>query len=492
MVSIRVSTKNGELQGTAADGTISWKGIPYAQPPVGNLRFRAPQPPQAWEGIRDASQFGPVCPQPGRSAEGIFGSRTGQPAPSEDCLYLNVWAPIADAPSYPVMVWIHGGAFVTGSGSMSLYDGATLARNGSVVVVTINYRLGPFGFLHLSPFGEELASNAGLLDQIAALRWVQDHIRAFGGDPDNVTIFGESAGAMSIAALLAMPAAKGLFRKAVLQSGASQALSPAHAEGIAAALLNELGADTSDRDRLFTLSTEDIAAAANRLYEKIGSAGVSMLFQPVVDGKWLPEEPLKAIEHGAAEGVAMMIGTNRDEGAYFVRGPEHLISAEAAAQAIHAMTGLSNAAELSGRYPVSIEGQAQLMTDLYFWRSAVQYASGQAGQGTVWMYRFDWCLPGHPFLGQAVHGAEIAFVFHNLQLMENLNIELTEEMERLARMMQEAWVSFARSGNPSTPELQWPGYEPKERATVIFDREITVVQDPDAEKRRLFITAVKN
>ncbi|MFM9276771.1 carboxylesterase/lipase family protein [Paenibacillus jiagnxiensis] len=490
MVNIRVSTKNGELQGIEEEGIFSWKGIPFAQPPVGPLRFRAPQPPQSWEGIRDASQFGPVCPQPERSAEGIFGSRAGQPAPSEDCLYLNVWAPKTDAPC-PVMVWIHGGAFVTGSGSMSLYDGTKLAKNG-VVIVAINYRLGPFGFLHLSPFGAELASNAGLLDQIAALQWVRDNIRAFGGDPDNVTIFGESAGAMSIAALLAMPAAKGLFHKAVLQSGASQTLSPAHASGIAAALLHELGVAASNRDRLFELPTEAIAAATHKLYEKFGSSGVAMLFQPVVDGNTLPEEPQKAIEHGAAKDVAVMIGTNRDEGAYFVRGPEHLLSAEAAAKAIQAMTGLPNAAELSGRYPVSVEGQAQLMTDLYFWRSAVRYASAQASHGPVWMYRFDWCLPGHPFLGKSVHGAEIAFVFNNLQLLKELNITLTGEVERLSRLMQEAWVSFARSGNPSTPELDWPAYDPNERATVIFNCDTAVVRDPDAEKRSLFIAIVNN
>ncbi|MFB5762815.1 carboxylesterase/lipase family protein [Paenibacillus medicaginis] len=491
MVSIRVSTKNGELQGTEADGIFSWKGIPFAQPPVGPLRFRAPQPPQAWEGIRDASQFGPVCPQPQKSAEGIFGSRTGQPAPSEDCLYLNVWAPKADAPC-PVMVWIHGGTFVTGSGSMSLYNGTALASNGGVVVVTINYRLGPFGFLHLSPFGEDLVSNAGLLDQIAALQWVQENIREFGGDPDNVTIFGESAGAMSIAALLAMPAARGLFRKAILQSGASQVLNPKNAAGLAAAFLHELGVDASSRERLSTLPTEVIAAAGFKLYEKFGSSGVAMLFQPVIDGSSLPEEPQKAIEQGAAQDVAIMIGTNRDEGAYFVRGPEHLISAEAAAQAIQAMTGLTHAAELSGRYPVSVEGQAQLMTDLYFWRSAVQYASGQAGYGPVWMYRFDWCLQGHPFLGKSVHGAEIAFVFDNQQQLKELNITLTEEMKRLSRWMQDAWVSFARSGNPSTPELDWPRYDLNERATVIFNCDTTIVRDPDAEKRSLFIAVAKN
>lgn len=490
MVNIQVSTKNGDLQGVETEGIFSWKGIPFAQPPVGALRFRAPQPPQCWKGIRDASQFGSVCLQPERLAEGIFGSRVGQPAPSEDCLYLNVWAPKADAPC-PVMVWIHGGAFVTGSGSMSLYDGTALAREG-VIVVTINYRLGPFGFLHLSPLGEELVSNAGLLDQIAALQWVQDNIRAFGGDPDNVTIFGESAGAMCIAALLAMPSAKGLFHKAVLQSGASQTMNEVGALGIAEAMLRELGVDASNRERLFALPAETIVVAGYKLHEQFRYSGMSLLFQPVVDEHSLPVEPQKAIEHGVAQNVAVMIGTNRDEGAYFVREPKHLVSAEAAAQVVQVMTDLPDAVEISSRYAVSVEGQAQLMTDVYFWRSAVQYASAQAAHAPVWMYRFDWCLPGHPFLDKAVHGAEIAFVLHNLHLLEKMNIPLTDDIERLSRLMRTAWVSFARSGNPSTPELNWSAYELNERATAIFNNDTAIVHDPDTEKRSLFIAATNN
>ncbi|MEK3785756.1 carboxylesterase/lipase family protein [Paenibacillus sp. FSL K6-1230] len=489
----RVQTQYGWLQGTEEQGVWVWKGIPYASPPVGELRFKAPEPPSSWEGIRDAAQFGPVCPQPGKSSEGIFGSRAEQPDPAEDCLYLNIWSPAlateataVSSVGKPVMVWIHGGSFVTGSGSMSLYDGRTLAQQGDVVVVTINYRLGPLGFLHLSSFDPELASNAGLLDQVAALRWVQENITAFGGDPENVTVFGESAGAMSIGALLAMPSAKGLFQRAIMQSGASQVLEANKAHAIAAAFLKELGVEQPTVEHLSAIPLEDITMATYKLHQKVGSAGITLLFQPVVDGNTLPEEPLSCIQSGQGAQVPLLIGTNLDEGAYFVREPEHLISPEMAVQAIYALTGLENGEELLRYYPMTVEGQSKFMTELYFWRSAVQYASAQARHQSVWMYRFDWSLAGHPFLGKAVHGAEIAFVFGNLELLTGLGIHLTEDMKELSRQMLSAWAAFARTGDPATAALQWPAYETTQRVTAVFDQELSLVSDPDADKRRQF------
>lgn len=234
MDSAIVKTKQGSVRGTEGHAARVWKGIPFAKKPVGDLRFQPPEPPEAWEGTFEANEFGPVCTQ-----NKDIAAMLGAPAEnmSEDCLYLNIWAPAGPREGLPVMVWIHGGAFRAGAGSSPLYDGASMAENGGVIVVTINYRLGAFGFLHLAGLDSSYSANLGLLDQIAALKWVRENIKAFGGDPEQVTVFGESAGAMSIASLLAMPAAKGLFQKAILESGASQIIPPEQASMIAKAVL---------------------------------------------------------------------------------------------------------------------------------------------------------------------------------------------------------------------------------------------------------------
>jgi para-nitrobenzyl esterase len=251
---VLVETRRGPVRGVAEGGLAVFRGLPFARPPVGPLRFRPPEPPEPWSGVRDAARFGPSASQNGALVGPLMSlgiSRTG-----EDCLYLNVWTPAADRARRPVLVWIHGGAFVLGSGSQMLYDGATLARRGDVVVVTVNYRLGALGFLRLRDrFGERLpaSGNEGLLDQVAALEWVRDEIAAFGGDPGNVTIFGESAGAMSCATLLGMPRARGLFHRAILQSGAANYLWPrATASRIADQVLTDLA----------VASPEDLRAAA--------------------------------------------------------------------------------------------------------------------------------------------------------------------------------------------------------------------------------------
>ena len=222
-----VETRRGAVRGVGKDGLVLFRGLPYARPPIGPLRFRPPEPPEAWSGIRDATRFGSSAPQNGALIGPLMSLGIGRTG--EDCLHLNIWTPAADGRRRPVMVWIHGGAFILGSGSQMLYDGAALARRGDVVVVTINYRLGALGFLRLRDrFGSRLpaSGNEGLLDQIAALQWVRDEISSFGGDPGNVTIFGESAGAMSCATLLATPRAGGLFHRAILQSGAANYLWP--------------------------------------------------------------------------------------------------------------------------------------------------------------------------------------------------------------------------------------------------------------------------
>lgn len=482
-------TLYGKLQGAHSDGVNVWRGIPFAAPPAGGLRFRAPQPPEPWDGVRDALEFGPVSHQPASSSNIRFGGTS--PVYSADCLYLNVWSP-ESGEALPVMVWIHGGTFITGAGSQPMFNGAELARKGKVIVVTVNYRLGPFGFLHMSPLGGGLASNAGLLDQIAALQWVQGNIANFGGDPGRVTVFGESAGSMSIAALLAMPAAKGLFSGAIMQSGAAQSLTGPQGDEIREALLAELGITGSgDTALLDTLPEEQIMAAAGRMAYKLSGGGMSMLFQPVIDSGTLPVEPSQAVADGAASGIPLLIGTNLHEGSLFFRGEGQGSPFEQALKALELMLGTGDLTEIAAPYPKSLEGQAELMTDLYFWDHSIDFAQKQLPHAPVWMYRFDWTIPGHPLLDKAVHGAEIYYVFNTLPLLKLYGVTITPAMEAVAEMMQSAWTAFAHRGDPSVPGLAWPKYETGNRSTLIIDGDTRIVPDPDQEKRSRLLSAVK-
>ena len=308
-----VQTSYGLIQGVQEGSLLSWKGIPYAQPPLGKRRFLPPQPPEAWSGVLQATHFGPMAMQPASMPAELL----RRLSMSEDCLTLNIWSPGADSPLRPVLVWIHGGGWLIGSGR--LHDGTSLATLGDVVVVTLNYRLGPFGFLHLAEFGGEkyaTSGNCGLLDQIAALQWVQDNIAAFGGDPHRVTVFGESAGAMSIGTLLASPLAQGLFQQAILQSGS---LGPirrrAEATELARTFLQILDVSPQDLSPLEDIPAERLVEAASALPDWQGTTGAGDMihFAPVIDGVMLPRPPLQAIASGAAKHIPLIIGTTRDE-----------------------------------------------------------------------------------------------------------------------------------------------------------------------------------
>ncbi|MEK5027247.1 carboxylesterase/lipase family protein [Paenibacillus sp. FSL M7-1046] len=484
-------TLYGKLQGTQCDGVNIWRGIPFAAPPVGELRFRTPQPPEPWSSVREAREFGPVSHQPVSTGSTRFGGTT--PEYSEDCLYLNIWSPAAEGEALPVMVWIHGGTFVTGAGSQPMFEGTHMASKGKVIVVTVNYRLGPFGFMHLSPFGGGLASNAGLLDQIAALQWVQGNIAAFGGDPKRVTLFGESAGSMSIAALLAMPAAQGLFAGAIMQSGAAQTLKAQQGEEIGAAFLAELGIRPGgDTTLLDTLPAEQILKAAGAMVYKLSGNAMSMLFQPVIEPDTLPADPAQAIAEGVASGIPLVIGTNLHEGNLFFRGSGSAENFDQSLQSLEMMMGVENLAELALHYPKTVEGQADFLTDLFFWDSSISIAERQHRYAPVWMYRFDWTIPGHPLLEKAVHGAEICYVFNNLSHMAHYGVEVTPAMESLSDAMLNAWTAFAHRGDPSVPGLSWPQYTLDDRATLIFEQDIRIVADPDRKKRTRLLSAQEN
>ncbi|MCJ7745002.1 MAG: carboxylesterase family protein, partial [Actinobacteria bacterium] len=289
----------GKVKGQlGSDGILAFKGIPYAKPPVGELRFKPPQPPKPWSDTLKAAMFGPVAPQ----KENQIGSGSTQEQ-SEDCLSLNVWTPGIDDKHRPVMVWIHGGGFTFGSGSDEWYEGSTFSERGNVVMVTLNYRLGALGFLYLGGVGGPdyaESGNLGLLDQVAALKWVRDNIAVFGGDPGNVTVFGESAGSMSVCALMGMPRAKGLFRRAIAESGALNLVNNVNfASGVTGKFMSCAG--VTDIAGLRSLTTEQIMKAQSVLSDKEGAVGMSLA--PVIDGIVIPEPPLHAIARGSAANV---------------------------------------------------------------------------------------------------------------------------------------------------------------------------------------------
>ncbi|WP_053219302.1 carboxylesterase/lipase family protein [Virgibacillus senegalensis] len=479
MDKILAETKQGQLKGKIEGDAISWKGIPYAKPPIDELRFEPPQPAENWEGIREAFEYGPVCPQPQESAA-MQGIKTEDM--SEDCLYLNVWTPNSSKKDLPVMVWIHGGAFTSGAGSSYLYNGARLAGQNDVVVVTLNYRLGALGFLHLAGLDDRFSANLGLLDQVAALRWVKNNIAAFGGDPGQVTIFGESAGSMSIAALLAMPQADGLFHKAIMESGASQVVPSGQALHIAKDFIGFLGIEPANLPEIKNEPLEAIMKASEKVYRENGGDQSVLLFQPALDDQTLPQYPTDAVAAGTAANIPLIIGTNLDEGVFFVRPDAEEMPEGKMDEIVKRMAGRDNAGQIKEYYPPSAEGQAQLITDFVFWKPAVELAEAQSNHAPVWMYRFDWHKPGHPYAGRAVHALEIPFVFHNLDYFRQLEIEVESPMENLSTRMQTAWVSFASTGDPGS---DWPAYDLDERNTKVFNESDQNLSDPQKEKRRM-------
>ncbi|WP_026696108.1 carboxylesterase/lipase family protein [Peribacillus kribbensis] len=480
-----VRTSYGRVKGEHLDEVLVWRGIPYAKPPVGPLRFRSPEPPDSWEGIRDASSFSPAAPQSKRDIMEFLGNDLSNM--NEDCLYLNVWSPGADDKKRPVMVWIHGGAFVSGSGSSSWYDGASFSSLGDVVVVTINYRLGILGFLHLAEFGgKEYASsgNCGILDQVAALQWVQDNIAEFGGDPENVTIFGESAGAMSIGVLLGFPAAKGLFHKAILQSGAAANVhSSEKAAKIAKHLLSALQVEPANLSVLDKLPVEQLVEVSNLV--------PAMSLGPVVDGVSLPKHPEEAIAEGSARDISILIGTNKDEWQIFSVFDPQWKNADEKMTAVFFEKAFGPQAPLIAIQfmedrPLDQDLFNKLLTMKIFTYPARQLAELQVKQGaSVWMYRFDWETPVLGGALKATHALEIPFVWNTLDKANTENFTgSSPERQLLANQMHQAWISFAREGKPNTGALpDWPRYDADNRSTIIFNVTSQMVEDPDRMDR---------
>jgi para-nitrobenzyl esterase len=486
-----VETRSGKVQGTENDGVHVFRGIPFAKPPVGDLRWLPPQREEPWSDVRDATEFSPECAQTPFAMSALFGGP--QPAHSEDSLYLNVWTPGLDDARRPVMVWVHGGAFMNGSGSTPWYDGTRFAQHGDVVVVTLNYRLATFGFLHLADlFGDEFAGsgNAGILDQVAALEWVRDNIDAFGGDPGQVTVFGESAGGASVGTLLGLPAARGLFRSAIPQSGAASWWSTRdRANEIATRIIDALEVKPGDVTALRAKSSEEILAAqvgSGLAVSSGGEAGIGLPFQPVVDSVALHQSPLAAIGQGNAAGVRVLVGTNRHEMTLFQLMDESLatIDEERIRRRAEAWLPADRAGDIVSGYVARRAGQpvldtwTDLSTDAVFRIPAIRLAEAQIAHGPVWMYLFTWETPVFGGL-RSTHALEIPFVFDALQQPgASMFTGTGEERQQISDAMHATWIAFARGA-----DLDWPRYDTERRATMRFDATREVLDDPQGADR---------
>lgn len=508
--SVEVKTGYGAVRGTEIGGVRTFRGIPFAAPPVGALRFAAPERPAPWEGVLDATTSGAACVQPTGlmpgQEEAIFSTLfgPGKLPMSEDCLYLNVFAP-AGAEHKPVMVWIHGGAFIIGTGSSPMYDGSSLAKRGDVVVVTINYRLGVLGFLNVAEAGP---CNAGLLDQVAALTWVRDEIAAFGGDPGNVTIFGESAGGKSVECLSAMPAARGLFRRAIVQSTYDPPMELDAAVAAASKLLVEVGvADAAggaiDLVRLRTVPVEDLLGAQTRQTREAMASGGGIgsglgSWIPVVDGDTLPRLPRDAFAAGDAAGITMAIGTTRDEAKLFTAMMPMLAALQEPAlpTMLGMLVGSSETAEaLIAAYrgsrgadfpPVDLFVAA--MTDRMFRQHSLHLAEAQSKQQPeTWMYLFEWEGVGMDGTIGACHALELPFVFGTLDSELGQLAGSGAEAAALSTAMQDAWSAFARTGDPSSAALAWPRYDTSRKATAVFGRKLELRDAPLEAERQAWV-----
>jgi para-nitrobenzyl esterase len=485
-------TKQGDVRGVERDGVWAYRGIPYAAPPTGEGRFRPPAPPEGWSGLRDATRFGPMAPQGVGPLEAMLGA-TRFPQ-SEDCLSLNVATPAADDAGRPVLVWIHGGGFQTGSGSIPWYHGTALARRADVVVVSINYRLGALGFTHLGD-DHPGSGNLGLLDQVAALQWVQDNIENFGGDPGNVTIFGESAGGMSVAVLLGTPAARGLFHRGIAQSGACQALADADAADATAA---RLAAELGGVDALLTAPVEDIVAAQSRVAASVRfslGAGQVLPFTPVLDGDVLPVHPLDAIRGGSAADIDLVAGTNAHEFTLFtVAAGVTDTTDERLARAVERIAG-DRTPEVLAAYRAMEPGASpfdllvSMSTDVVFRLPCedllAAHAAGAAGASTR-SYLFTFESPAFEGRLRSTHALEIPFVFGIVDRpgTELFVGEVDDAVRGLGDACADAWTSFATDGDPRAAGMPaWPAWDPEQRRTMELGTTRQELLDPSAPAR---------
>ena len=497
-----VSTRSGKLEGDEQGGLFVFKGIPFAAPPTGNRRWAAPEKPAAWTGVRDARSFGAVAHQ-NRMLNGALAAMVINDTQSEDCLYLNVWTPGLDGKRRPVMVWIHGGGFTIGAASQPIYDGSVLTRRGDVVIVTVNYRLGPLGFLRLADVTNGKIPSTGMegmLDQVAALEWVRDNIAEFGGDPGNVTIFGESAGGMSVGALLAMPSARGLFHKAIPQSGACHTGAPvARANRVAERVLSKLATAATNADAIRALTPTQLLTGTLLADGKTPDPELGMAYQPVIDGTHLPKAAIEMVASGSARNVAVMVGSTLEEWKLFAMMDPSLgkldraglgarISRRLTAESADALIDTYEKARAGRGDPAApADLFTAIETDRVFRIPGVRLASVQGKlEPRVYSYLFTWRSPAMGGLLGSCHALELGFVFGTNHLPGMSAFSGTgAAAEKLAGQMQDAWLAFARSGDPSCASVgDWAQYTDTGRATMVFGEATKLEAAPYDDERR--------
>jgi hypothetical protein len=492
-------TESGKVGGFLQDGIYIYKGIPYAKAE----RFMPPQPADKWEGVRSSRMFGPTCPQAVRMGWGAdehaFAFHWDDGYPGEDCLRVNIWTPgLNDGKKRPVMVWLHGGGYAAGSGQeLPSYDGFNLAKKGDAVVVTLNHRLNVLGFLDLSAYGDKYAKsgNAGLLDLVAALQWVNKNIAAFGGDAQNVTIFGQSGGGGKVSTLLATPSAKGLYHKAIVQSGSMlRTMDAKYSRRIGAAVMDELGLKASQIDELQQMPYERLLAAGEKAVAKVKAEaekedGISTFifgWAPTVDGDVLPAQPFDPQAPAQSKDVPVMIGTTLHEFTMSTYVPAfRTITKEKAVEFLKQRYGDRTddfLAAFEKAYP-GYRPKDLVDVDFVFRPGAVEQARLKAAQqgAPVYMYMFAWESPVLDGMFRSTHCMEIPFAFNNAMVHASMTGG-GAEAQALAEKMSGAWLNFARTGNPNAEGLpQWDAYTEEGGATMFFNNRCEVKHHHDKE-----------
>ena len=502
MANPQVQTTHGRIEGLHEGDLDVFRGIPFAAPPVGPLRWHPPQPHDGWDGVRPCHQFGNACiqepfPLPMKIME-VDGPQ------SEDCLYLNVWTPGCDDANRPVMVWIHGGGLSLGAASQPLYGGAGLA-SCDAVIVTVNYRLAALGFLHLAELTDgriPATGNEGFLDHVAALAWVQENIKAFGGDPSNVTIFGESAGSWSVSTLMAMPAAAGLFQRAIAQSGVGNAALPlGHGVDLGREFLADVGLSGKDVDALLDLPVEQVLAAGMSFTRSIaqmstGAAG-TRYHRAVIDGEVLPGAVIDRVAAGSAASVDLMAGTTRDELGAPLPPNADLAAAQAVASGnaynldVAGMFDDYRAARMNRLARIGdVDIAGAISTDAVMRIPCIRLLEAQRTHRDVFHYVVTWSTPAGDGAAGANHGIELGLVFgtHELDGTYAAAFGGGPAARALSNAAMDAWVAFARTGNPSTESLgNWPTYG-SSRETMMIGEQTGVFEGPYEAERRVWET----
>ena len=502
-----VETRYGLVEGTRANGVHAFLGIPFAAPPVGERRWQPPADAEPWVGVRRFADFSPQSWQPVMEGMGplefAFNARDIGNR-NEDCLYLNVWTPGLDGRKRPVMVWIHGGGFQGGTGGTDMYAGTSLAQRGDAVVVTINYRLGAFGFVNLNEVtGGRIPAtgNEGLLDQVKALEWVRDNIERFGGDPGRVTIFGESAGGMSVGALMAFEPAAGLFHRAIPQSGACNTANPlSKAAEIGQALLDAAGVSANaSADELLAIAPEKLVDAGTAASAQFGGA---MIFQPCIDGTLLSDLPLDSVKGGSADGIEVMVGATRDEWRLFLSMAGFKVQFDDASLELALASRSDDPRRIVDAYRAARETRgdatdpnalfAAIETDRVFRVPAIRLAEAVSERGgKAYQYLFTWESPwGDGGLGSP-HAIDLGFVFgtHGISAGSAEFFGSGPQADALTESVQDAWLKFATDGDPRTDTLaDWRPYDGEVRSTAMFGNPLAVESDPYGEERAVWDT----